>query len=151
MSEDILLQVVSAVKSSPVYSLQLDESTDVASCSQLIVYVRYLDKEGVKDEYLYSEPVATTTRGEDIFKILEAFLLIKHRLSWEALVGLCTVGAPSMIREECRSACLLHSLHDSSLCFGDEDYPTCWTSRSAHRRCEDCEPYPRERNNFKDF
>ena len=40
MSEDILLQVVTAVKSSPVYSLQLDESTDVESCAQLIVYVR---------------------------------------------------------------------------------------------------------------
>ncbi|XP_076348017.1 protein FAM200C-like [Tachypleus tridentatus] len=96
MNEDILLQVVTAVKSSPVYSLQLDESTDVASCSQLIVYIHYRDREVMKEGYLFSEPVATTTRGEDIFKILETFLL-KHGLSWEALVGLCTNGAPSMI------------------------------------------------------
>ncbi|XP_076348023.1 protein FAM200C-like [Tachypleus tridentatus] len=96
MNEDILLQVVTAVKSSPVYSLQLDESTDFASCSQLIVYVHYRDREVMKEGYLFSEPVATTTRREDIFKILETFLL-KHGLSWEALVGLCTAGAPSMI------------------------------------------------------
>ena len=82
MSNDILLQVVSAPKSSPVYSLQLDESTDVASCSQLLVYVRYLDGEAMKEEYLFSEPLATTTRGEDVFRMLEAFL-IKHELGWE--------------------------------------------------------------------
>ena len=54
MSEDIFLQVVTAVKHRPVYSLQLDESTDVASCSQLLVYVRYLNSEIMKEEYLFS-------------------------------------------------------------------------------------------------
>ena len=62
-SNDILLQVVSAPKSSPVYLLQLDESTDVASCSQLLVCVRYLDGKAMKEEYLFSEPLATTTQG----------------------------------------------------------------------------------------
>eukprot|EP00106_Octopus_bimaculoides_P017669 XP_014785111.1 PREDICTED: SCAN domain-containing protein 3-like [Octopus bimaculoides] len=96
MSENILLQVVTAVKSSPVYSLQLDESTDVASCSQFLVHVHYLDREVMNEEYLFSEPVATTTRREDISKILEAFL-IEQGLSWEALVGLYTDEALSMI------------------------------------------------------
>ncbi|XP_068205374.1 protein FAM200C-like [Palaemon carinicauda] len=94
MSDEIMLQVVAAVRSSPVYSLQLDESTDVASCSQLIVYVRYLDVDVMKEEYLFSEPLATATRGKNIFKILEAFLL-KHELGWDALVGVCTDAAPS--------------------------------------------------------
>ncbi|XP_055514509.1 protein FAM200C-like [Leucoraja erinacea] len=100
MSNDILLQVVSAVKCIPVYSLQLDESTDVASCSQLPVYVCYLDGEAMKEEYLFSEPLATTTRGEDVIRMLEAFL-IKHELGWERFVGVCTDGAPSMVG--CRS------------------------------------------------
>uniref|UniRef100_UPI00358E5144 protein FAM200C-like n=1 Tax=Myxine glutinosa TaxID=7769 RepID=UPI00358E5144 len=100
MSNDILLQVVSAVKSSPVYSLQLDESTDVASCSQLLVYVRYLDREAMKEEYMFSEPLATTPRRQDVLRMLEAFL-IKHELGWERLVGVCTDGAPSMVG--CRS------------------------------------------------
>ena len=96
LSEDILLQVVAAVKSSPVYSLQLDESTDVASCSQLFVYVRYFEGEVMREKYLFLDTLATTTRGQDVFRILEAFLL-KYWLGWVALVGLCTDGAPSLI------------------------------------------------------
>ena len=96
MSEDILLQVVTAVKSSPAYSLQLDESTDVESCAQLIVYVRYLEGEVMREEYLFSEPLATTTRGEDVLRILETFLN-KHQVGWKSLVGrLCTDGVLSM-------------------------------------------------------
>ncbi|XP_076041914.1 uncharacterized protein LOC143025790 [Oratosquilla oratoria] len=48
----------------------------------------------MKEEYLSAEPLATTTRGEDIFKILEAFLL-KHELGWKALVGVCTDESPT--------------------------------------------------------
>ena len=95
MSDDILQQVVASVKSSPMYSLQLDESTDVANCAQLLVFVRYLEADSVKEEYLFSEPLSTTTRGEDVFNILEAFLH-KFELAWEPLVGICTDGAPSM-------------------------------------------------------
>ncbi|XP_055499359.1 protein FAM200C-like [Leucoraja erinacea] len=50
----------------------------------------------MKEEYLFSEPLATTTRGKDVFRMLEAFL-IKHELGWERLVGVCTDGAPSMV------------------------------------------------------
>ncbi|XP_055489425.1 lipoxygenase homology domain-containing protein 1-like [Leucoraja erinacea] len=104
MSNDILLQVVSAVKSSPVYSLQLDESKDVASCSQLLVYVCYLDGEVMKEEDLFSEPLATTTRGEDVFRMLEA--LIKHELGWERFVRVEiheeTDSSPPEIEQEIR-------------------------------------------------
>ncbi|XP_055491351.1 protein FAM200C-like [Leucoraja erinacea] len=53
----------------------------------------------MKEEYLFAEPLATTTRG-DMFRMLEAFL-IKHELGWERLVGVCTDGASSMAG--CRS------------------------------------------------
>ena len=49
LNEDILDQVISDVRSSPLkISLQLDESTDVASCSQLIALVRYVSDGAVK-------------------------------------------------------------------------------------------------------
>ena len=41
MSMDILEQVVMEMKCSTYFSLQLDESTDVSSCAQLLVYTRY--------------------------------------------------------------------------------------------------------------
>ena len=54
--------------------LQLDESTDVVSCSQLIVFVRCLRRTDLKEEYLFSEPLTTITRGADMFKVLETFV-----------------------------------------------------------------------------
>ena len=100
MSQDILLQVVEEVRSSPLFSLQLDESTDISSCAQLLVYARYIFENNVKVQYLFSEPLSTTCRGEDVFKIVKDFFE-KHALDWKQLVGICTDGAPSMIG--CRS------------------------------------------------
>ncbi|XP_032881741.1 protein ZBED8-like [Amblyraja radiata] len=151
MSNDILLQVVSAMKSSPLYSLQLDKLTDVASSSQLLVYVRYLDGEAMKEEYLFSEQLATTTRGEDVFRMLEAFL-IKHELGWERLVGVCTGGAPFMVG--CRSG---------FKAFVKDVAPhVSFTQCMIHRHAlamktlppglrEDCEPHPRDRNKLKNL
>ena len=100
MSQDILLQVVEEVRSSPLFSLQLDESTDISSCAQLLVYARYIFENNVEVQYLFSEPLSTTCRGEDVFKIVKDFFE-KHALDWKQLVGICTDGAPSMIG--CRS------------------------------------------------
>ena len=100
MSQDILLQVVEEVRSSPLFSLQLDESTDISSCAQLLVYARYIFENNVKVQYLFSEPLSTTCRGEDVFKIVKDFFE-KHALDWKQLVGICTDGAPFMIG--CRS------------------------------------------------
>ena len=47
-SQDISLQVVEKVRSSPLFSLQLDESTDISSCAQLLVYARYIFENSVK-------------------------------------------------------------------------------------------------------
>lgn len=96
MSEDILLQVVEDLRSSPLFSLQLDESTDVSCCAQLLVYARYISGNSIKEQYLFSEPLQTTCKGEDIFKTLKVFFE-KHKLDWKRLVGICTDGAPSMI------------------------------------------------------
>jgi hypothetical protein len=38
VSEDILDQVVAEIKASPYFAFQLNESTDVASCEQLLVH-----------------------------------------------------------------------------------------------------------------
>jgi hypothetical protein len=44
MAYDILSQVVDEIKSGPsgMFSIQLDESTDVTHLAQLLVYVRYV-------------------------------------------------------------------------------------------------------------
>ena len=40
MSSDIKEQITAEIKASPLFSFQLDESVDVASCSQLLICVR---------------------------------------------------------------------------------------------------------------
>ena len=96
MSQDILSQVVEEVRFSPPFSLQLDESTDISSCAQLLVYACYIFENNVKVQYLFSEPLSTTCRGEDVFKIVKDFFG-KQALDWKQLAGICTDGSPSMI------------------------------------------------------
>ena len=51
MSVDILQQVISDIcRSESGFAIQLDESTDVTNCAQLLIFVRYVGKEGVKEK-----------------------------------------------------------------------------------------------------
>ena len=54
MSQDTLLLGVEEVRYSPLFSLQLDESTDISSCTQLLIYARYIFENNVKVQYLFS-------------------------------------------------------------------------------------------------
>ena len=56
LSEDIEKRVITEIKSSPFYAIASDESTDVASLSQLMVWVRYLFENDFKDEPLFFRP-----------------------------------------------------------------------------------------------
>ncbi|KAM5219559.1 zinc finger BED domain-containing protein 5-like [Hipposideros larvatus] len=102
MSADILDQVIQEIKSAPlpIFSIQLDESTDVANCSQLLVYMRYINDGDFKDEFLYCKPLETTTTARDVFDTVGSFLK-EHKISWEKVCGVCTDGAPAMLG--CRS------------------------------------------------
>ena len=53
LDEDIEEQVVTSVRNSVALAILLDESTDVASLSQLIAFVRYIDKDGMNTEFLF--------------------------------------------------------------------------------------------------
>ncbi|CAK1591742.1 unnamed protein product [Parnassius mnemosyne] len=96
MAEDIKKQVVEAVTESTFYAIQLDESTDIAQCCQLLVFVRYMQNETIKDELLFSTELTTTTKAIDIMTAVSDFFA-KHELSWQKLMGVCTDGAPTML------------------------------------------------------
>ncbi|XP_076803440.1 zinc finger BED domain-containing protein 5-like [Clavelina lepadiformis] len=102
MSADIMEQVIQEMKSAPlgIFSIQLDESTDVANCSQLLVYVRYIYEGDFKDEFLFCKPLETTTTARDVFDTVGSFLQ-NHGIPWENVCGVCTDGAPAMLG--CRS------------------------------------------------
>ena len=92
MSEDIITQNVVAIKQSPWHCIQLDESTDIASCAQLIVWVRYIKDFDFVDEPLMCKSLEATTKGIDIFTKVEDFYN-ERDLDFNKLIRSTTDGA----------------------------------------------------------
>ena len=84
MATDIKQQVIAETKSSPMFSIQVDESTDVASCSQLLVFVCYIHMEDVKEEFLYCKALETSATAQDVMDSISNFFNIEG-LQWEKL------------------------------------------------------------------
>ena len=59
-------------------------------------YVRYVADERINEEFLFCQPLQTTSKAGDVFQRLIDFF-DKTELSWSKLVGVCTDGAPAMI------------------------------------------------------
>ena len=98
MPFDIADQVISGVKDSKFgFSMQLDESTDITNNAQLLVYVRYTTQNyDVKTELLMSKQLSSTTKGKDVFEVLDNFFK-QNKIDWKKLIGCTTDGAPSML------------------------------------------------------
>ena len=96
MSANVKQKIINEIKASPMFSLQLDESTDVASCSQLLVFVPYVHTEDVKEEFLYCKVLDSTTTAQDVMDSISTFFETEG-LQWEKLYGVCTNGAPAML------------------------------------------------------
>ena len=74
MSDSISDQVTTAVRALKYgFATQLDESTDVTNCGQLLVYVRFTENDMVKTELLVSKEMSGTTKGKNIFNIVDKF------------------------------------------------------------------------------
>jgi len=57
------------MKASPVFSFQVDESTDVtSSCAQLFVFVRYIHSGDIKEELLICKKLQTATSADVLEK-----------------------------------------------------------------------------------
>ncbi|XP_042210893.1 SCAN domain-containing protein 3-like [Homarus americanus] len=74
----------------------LDESTDVSSCAQLLVFVRYVFLRDIKDEYLFCAQLETTTTTLDVMEKLTSFFTA-NGITWENCCEVCTDGAPAML------------------------------------------------------
>ena len=92
MSNDVLEQMLNEVKNSPLYSIQLDESTDVAGLSQLSVFIRYIYNAEVSKNLLVCKELKLCSAGEDIFQCLNNFFT-EHSISWDKYAGICIDGA----------------------------------------------------------
>ena len=118
MSQDIKDQV----RASPVFAIQLDDTTDVAQCSQLLMYARFMSGNSVKEEMLFCHPMESYTTATDHFQVVSNFFQ-ENQLLWDSLVRVCSDGTPAMLDlqsgfrtrvKEKKSICYRYALHPSS-------------------------------------
>ncbi|XP_003369171.1 zinc finger protein [Trichinella spiralis] len=87
-------QLISRVKGSKFFSLQLDESTDIQGLFQLIEFNRFVWNSQPHEDILFCEPIIQGT-SEEIFETLDAYVKSKE-LDCDNCVGICTDGARAM-------------------------------------------------------
>ncbi|XP_031330321.1 zinc finger BED domain-containing protein 5-like [Photinus pyralis] len=95
MALNVKNQLIDRVKRSEFFAIQLDESTDVTNYAQLMVYVRYIHANTIKEDYLFCEALPTRTTADEIFKKLSEFFA-ENGLDWMNCVGFCSDGARAM-------------------------------------------------------
>ena len=61
ISVDVLQQTIDAVKLSGIFSLKLDEATDIGNDAQLMVFVQYRASENCVEQLLFCHPLAKNT------------------------------------------------------------------------------------------
>ena len=83
-------------KKESLFSLAVDESTDVNDSAQLLIFVCCLSSSfELCEDFLSIETLATCTRGDDIF-IAVKNACIRSGLDLKYLRGICTDGAQTM-------------------------------------------------------
>ena len=68
MLDDVLEQILTHVKESPFYSIQLHECTDVTGLLQLLIFIRYINNAAVSENLLFCKALKLHTKCEDIFQ-----------------------------------------------------------------------------------
>jgi hypothetical protein len=92
---DIKNQLIHKLKHSVFFAIKCDESTDVANCSQLLVYCRFINEQSIAEELLFSQALNSTSKGSDVWSAIDIFF-DQNGLSWKNVVGVYTDGAPAM-------------------------------------------------------
>nr|XP_056703766.1 zinc finger BED domain-containing protein 5-like [Euleptes europaea] len=96
ISESVENELIRRLKTCEFFSLQLDESTDVAGLAVLLVFVRYPFEMQIEEELLMSEVHETYTTGDEIFKAIDKCVQ-KNDLEWSKCVDICSDGAAAMV------------------------------------------------------
>jgi len=94
MAEGTETQFIEKIKKSKLFSIQLDEATDIQKSSILLTYVRYNDRDesDMKKDILSVSELPTHTTSREIFKVLNGFI-DESGLECKNCVAVCTDGA----------------------------------------------------------
>ena len=76
-----------------MFTMQVDESTDISGKAQLIAFIRFVSDGKISDQFFCCKELKERTTGQDIFDTLSKYLE-ENELTWKECVGLCRDGAP---------------------------------------------------------
>ena len=89
LSQDIKDQLLDQIKESPFFAIQCNKTTNMGSCSQLLLYARFLSVNTIKEEMLSCHQMKSRATSAEIFNVETNFQ--ENQLSW--LAKACTDGA----------------------------------------------------------
>ena len=99
IGEDLTSQLKGLVPLFQLFSLALDESTDIDDTAQLLIFVRCISENfEITEELLSMESMKDTTTGKDIFECVENTFRTME-LPWQKIVSVTTDGCPSLTRK----------------------------------------------------
>jgi hypothetical protein len=94
MADNVENQLIKKIKSSDYYSIQIDETTDISKCAQLLTYVRFIDNNQMKEEMLFCRELDSNTTGEEIFNCLNEY--VNRYFGWNNCIAVGSDGVASM-------------------------------------------------------
>ena len=124
MADNVLKEIVEAIKSAEIFTVMMAETTDVSTKEQAAIVIRFVDSEEVIQERLLSFSDVSRTDSDTLFKLLKKSL-VTHGLRMSQISGQCYDGARNMsggyrgvqarVKEEAPKAvyvhCYAHSLN----------------------------------------
>ncbi|XP_034525746.1 protein FAM200A [Ailuropoda melanoleuca] len=108
--------LIARLQSGIDFAIQLDESTDIASCPTLLVYVRYVWQDDFIEDLLCCLSLNSHITGLDLFTELEKCIVGQYKLNWKNCKGISSDGAANMTGKHSRVIeKLLEVTHSSAL------------------------------------
>ena len=89
MAKDCNQQLARDLRSSGKFSIQLDETTTIAEEALLLIFIRYIKDDELRNDLLDSVNLTITTKGENIFSAVDE-IFQKHQLDYENLIACYT-------------------------------------------------------------
>jgi hypothetical protein len=87
--------MLTRIKYSQKFALQIDESTDVAGLAQLLVFVRYSFEENTQEAFMLCLPLSERCTGSDIFKAVNDNFTAED-ISCANCASICIDGAAAL-------------------------------------------------------
>ena len=117
MADNVLKEIVEAIKSAEIFTVMMDETTEVSAKEQAAIVIRFVDSEEVIQERLLSFSDVSRTDSDTLFKLLKKSL-VTHGLRMSQIRGQCYDGARNMsggyrgvqarVKEEAPKAVYVH-------------------------------------------